>query len=351
MKRILLISILAMLSLPSYAQTICWSIIGSSSMQFPAQTISSAADGGNNGTAVSSGATNNSIRTTIVQINASLDCNDGSGLRGVVVIPGTAEKNAATYTQNGVEHAVWDTGVPGVGIAMAARGDEAGDWIPITSREQSIGTIKEKGGSTNPYINALRATLVFTGRLKTGVYNINIKPVYTTIQKSTSKVLRNATMSIVGTVTVKAGSCRLASGATQSVTMPKVSVYGIEHARDTSGVSSSPFSFGLQCDPEVKVYATMTDASNPLNLSDTLSLGAGSTARGVGIQIYRENETTPVRYGPDSSVSGNSNQWYVGTAGSNGVVGLSFRAKYAATGTTITAGSVKAQSTITFSYQ
>ncbi|WP_164992079.1 fimbrial protein [Burkholderia stabilis] len=328
----------------------CWSVGSTTTITFPAQTISGAQDAMVPGAAVSSGATNNSLSFSIFQISSDLTCNDGSGAVGIISIPESVKKTTVSYTQNGVEHAVWESGVPGIGIAMAARLNDTADWVPIASAEQSIGTVT---GSWLSFKVQLRATLVATGRVKSGSYSISVSPTSYIKQKSTAKVLRSDGLGIKGAVTVKAGSCNLTNGAKQSVLLPKVSIYSIGR-QDPNGVSegsSSPFSLGLQCDSGVKVHATMTDASNPLNSTDTLSLGAGSTASGVGIRIYRENETTPVSYGPDSAANGNSNQWYVGTAGSNGVVGLSFVAKYAKTGATITPGSVAAQSTITFSYQ
>ena len=349
--RILLLFLLTAFSTTSHA--ICWSGSGSTAITFPAQTISGAQDAMVPGTAVSSGATDKSLSFGLLQIDTSLTCNDRSGVVGIISIPDAVKKTAVSYTQNGVEHVVWESGVPGIGIAMAGRLKNTGDWIPIASAEQNIGTLNEPSVGSLFISLQLRATLVATGRVKSGSYSIRVNPTAYIKQKSTAKELLSTGLGINGTVTVKAGSCNLTNGAKQSVLLPQVSIYSIG-SQDPNGVSegsSSPFSLGLQCDSGVKVYATMTDASNPLNSTDTLSLGAGSTASGVGIRIYRENETTPVSYGPDSAANGNANQWYVGTAGSNGVVGLSFVAKYAKTGTTITPGSVAAQSTITFSYQ
>ncbi len=303
------------------------------------------------GMAVSSGATNNSFSYSIFQINESLTCNDRSGVNGSIVIPETVKKSTVTYTQNGVEHAVWETSVPGIGVAMAARLSNTADWVPIKSAEQDIGSLSYPTSGIFYIGLQLRATLVFTGRVKSGSYSFTMSPVNYIKQKSTSKDLLTTTLGVKGNATVKAGSCKLTSGAKQTVSLPKVSAHSLNQQGGESAESSAPFSLGLQCDQGVKVYATMTDASNPLNTSDTLSLGKGSGAGGVGIKIYREKATTPVSYGPDSSAKGNTNQWYVDTAGANGAIGLSFVAKYVKTGTTVTPGSVEAQSTITFSYQ
>ncbi|KVG35304.1 hypothetical protein WJ30_06085 [Burkholderia diffusa] len=96
----------------------------------------------------------------------------------------------------------------------------------------------------------------------------------------------------------------------------------------------------------------MTDASDPANTTDILTLAPGSTASGVGIRILRDNGATPVSYGPDSSSVGNPNQWYITTTPLNGArVAVPFVAMYAQSGAKVSSGSVMARSTITFSYQ
>jgi len=116
--------------------------------------------------------------------------------------------------------------------------------------------------------------------------------------------------------------------------------------------ASASFSIGVNCDANVELYATLTDASNPANTSDTLTLTGNSTATGVGIQMFRSGQTTAQRLGPDSSAKGNTNQWYVGgTSASSGTISVPLTAKYVKTEPTMKPGTVSALGTITFSYQ
>jgi len=111
----------------------------------------------------------------------------------------------------------------------------------------------------------------------------------------------------------------------------------------------------LQCsggDPNTSTnaYVTLTDATNPTNTSQVLSLTPTSQASGVGVQIL--NGTTVLGYGPDSAAPGNTNQWYAG----NIAVGTSrftipLSARYVQTGATVTPGTANAQATFTMSYQ
>ncbi len=303
------------------------------------------------GTAVSAGASN--VYVTFYyqrDWSATPDCDDKSGIFGAVSVPGSWVLTNTVFQQDGEKYAVWDFGVPGVGIAYAARINRSGAWIPITSADQKLGLLERKNLSDPMYFE-FRATLVYTGRLKTGNYRISTSIVPKLHQVSTGARLSYNVTNIEGRVDVKTRTCSMTGSTSQLVTLPQVASYTMKQIGSASQVSSAPFSFALRCDANVKVYATMTDVSNPANTSDALSLATGSSAKGVGIHIYRQNESTPIRYGPDSSANGNTNQWYVGTSATGGIVGLSFIAKYVKTEPTITPGTVSGLSTITFSYQ
>lgn len=126
-----------------------------------------------------------------------------------------------------------------------------------------------------------------------------------------------------------------------------------------SGVgSTSPatnFAINLSCsvdgsNPFTNVYVTLTDAVNPGNTSNILSLVASSTAKGVGVQVLRN--TTVLSYGPDSAKVGNTNQWKAGslTVGTTTFT-IPLSARFTQTLATITPGSVWARATFTMSYQ
>ncbi|WP_426394875.1 fimbrial protein [Ralstonia sp. R-29] len=147
---------------------------------------------------------------------------------------------------------------------------------------------------------------------------------------------------------------------TCTVSTPSVQVpMGAISTRTFTGLGSSSgaqaFNIGLQCsggDPNTSTnaYVTLTDATNPTNTSQVLSLTPTSQASGVGVQIL--NGTTVLGYGPDSAAPGNTNQWYAG----NIAVGTSrftipLSARYVQTGATVTPGTANAQATFTMSYQ
>ncbi|HBO2186300.1 TPA: fimbrial protein [Pseudomonas aeruginosa] len=97
-------------------------------------------------------------------------------------------------------------------------------------------------------------------------------------------------------------------------------------------------------------FVTLSDASTPGNRSTTLSLSAESSARGVGIQILKDN--VPLGYGPDSNEPGTINQWSAGTVKQGQVSHvIPLQARYIQTAERITSGSVKASATFTLSYQ
>lgn len=117
---------------------------------------------------------------------------------------------------------------------------------------------------------------------------------------------------------------------------------------------TSPFSINLSCSggtpgATTNMYMTLTDQTNPGNTSNVLSLGTGSSASGVGIQILKADNSI-VSYGPDSSAAGNTNQWFVQNTG-NGTVTIPLKAGLVQTNATINSGSVQAIATYTMSYQ
>ncbi|KWE93984.1 hypothetical protein WT54_03775 [Burkholderia territorii] len=146
--------------------------------------------------------------------------------------------------------------------------------------------------------------------------------------------------------------CKVTSGLDAVVDMPAVTASSFGGVGSVSPQAAQSFSVKLNCDENVRVHATMTDANDPANVSDVLTLSPESTASGVGIRILRNNGTVPVSFGPDSSNPGNTNQWYITTTPSTGgSVTVPFVAKYVKSGQQVSTGTVKARSTITFSYQ
>ncbi|WP_438395627.1 fimbrial protein [Caballeronia sp. DA-9] len=132
-----------------------------------------------------------------------------------------------------------------------------------------------------------------------------------------------------------------------AVTMPKTYTYRLPKVGSTDGETN--LNVGLNCDPGLKVYTTLTDVSTPANDSTTLSLSPESTARGIGYQILFNG--VPIVFGPDSAVVGNRGQFLMTpTQTTGGVVTVPLTARYIRTGT-IGTGSANAKATFTMSYQ
>lgn len=119
------------------------------------------------------------------------------------------------------------------------------------------------------------------------------------------------------------------------------------------GTAAQPFSIKLNCsggapNTQRNIFVTLTDQTAPANRTDVLSLISGSTATGIGIQVYSGSST--IKYGADSSTPGNYNQWFAGSAG-NGVFEIPLTARYIQVAAQVTPGSANGRATFTMSYQ
>jgi type 1 fimbria pilin len=120
-----------------------------------------------------------------------------------------------------------------------------------------------------------------------------------------------------------------------------------------SASTARSFNIALSCsdgDASVttRINTTLTDQTNPANLSSMLSLSSTSTAGGVGIQI--QDGTAVLSYGPDSDTVGNANQWSAGITG-NGSFNIPLTTGYVQTASAITPGTANGMATITMSYR
>ncbi|WP_330996816.1 fimbrial protein [Burkholderia stagnalis] len=145
-------------------------------------------------------------------------------------------------------------------------------------------------------------------------------------------------------------TCRV---TTPAITVPLGSMPASTFTGVGSVSPSKPFNIVLQCSggetgTVTNVYTTLTDHTNPGNVSDTLSLASDATATGIGIQVL--NGSTVIKYGPDSSATGNTNQWKAGTTG-NGTFTIPLTARYIQTAPKVTAGTADGLATFTMSYQ
>ncbi|AZD99548.1 fimbrial protein [Pseudomonas chlororaphis] len=263
-----------------------------------------------------------------------------------------------THEANGTSYPVYPTGVQGIGYVVGLRDPNSSKAMSVKPPYQQV---YPAPGQPSQAMSSLGFTvqmkLIATDRLRTGSYTIPSK-IVATMRAADEYYERIPGISDVNlwlnstVINVNATGCKVTPGSVlQTVTLPPA------NTTEFSGVGSfaaqsARFSVAVDCDPDISVYATMTDATTPANTSDTLSLGRGSGAAGIGLKLYKSGESTPLKFGPDSTGKNNTNQWYVGkSSASNRNITIPFQARYVQTSPKIQTGKVEALSTITFSYQ
>lgn len=246
---------------------------------------------------------------------------------------------------------VYATNLKGIGIRWWA------SWTsdsflnltnPLTNGMSSPGAKFSTPTTGKEYIQVIWFELVKTGPIQAGRLAIS----------NSVELVFSCPCSNRWNVTVT-GSSSVAQAPTCSLSAPVPQVpLGRMSTTTFNGIGSrsSPilFAINLTCtggDPGVGIgsYITLTDASNPGNVSGVLSLDSKSTASGIGIQIT--NESGIVKFGPDSGAAGNTNQWKAGNI-QPGMTALRIplRASYIQTGAKATPGKATGQVSFTFSF-
>jgi type 1 fimbria pilin len=144
---------------------------------------------------------------------------------------------------------------------------------------------------------------------------------------------------------VTATSCQVLTSSL-SVKLPNISNSMLNAVGTTTG--DTRFSIELNCQAGVSVFMTLTDATSGGNTTGLLSLKPASTATGVKLRILKSDGSV-IRFGPDSPLPGNINQWLVGSSGTTNNIALTVQ--YYRDGETIGNGSIEAAATFTLSYQ
>ena len=144
---------------------------------------------------------------------------------------------------------------------------------------------------------------------------------------------------------VTATSCQVITPSL-SVNLPSISTSRL-NAVGTSG-GDTRFNIELNCQSGVNVFITLTDASNAGNTTSLLTAKPTSTATGVKLRIIKSDGSI-IRFGPDSPLPGNINQWFVGSSGATNNIALTVQ--YYRDGDVVGVGSIEAAVTFTLSYQ
>ena len=247
-------------------------------------------------------------------------------------------QKAVTVNGNAVpgDPSTFQTNVPGIGVRFYITSGWSSSWVqaPVTQ------TLSANNGGFAHYT---RADLVVTGPVGNGT--VTTLPSMTVTFSGDCLTTASTTQYLNAGSVIASRTCSVGTSSVD-VSLPKAFSSDLSANGATTGATS--FALGVSCAAGVKVNLTVTDASNPSNRSTTLSLAAGSSASGVGLQML--NGTTLIAYGPDSAVAGNTNQWSAGTA-AGGDMQIPLSARYVRTTGTLVPGSVKGLATFTMSYQ
>lgn len=252
---------------------------------------------------------------------------------------------------------VWQTSVPGIGVAMVAHfilnGCRAQPWFGVAAtgnRGACNGTNTQHQNST-----VLRVALVKTGPITSGVLSgallLSAKAVFRATATSPYVVTKSPLRIsyVLGPVRVVGSTCTVTTPS-QSVNLSPAAGFPIAIFTGVSATSTPvPFSLRLNCgEATTRVGVTFTDARNPGNVGNVLPLSANSSAGGLGVQIL--NKGQPVNFGPDAATLGNTNQIMLTVSG-NQNVDLPFSARYIQTNARVTPGTANALASFTFAYQ
>ncbi|PQV46792.1 fimbrial protein [Paraburkholderia sp. BL21I4N1] len=255
------------------------------------------------------------------------------GLGTPQVLCRIAETVAVNGTLASGSDTLFATNVPGLGVRYSIKRQAKGQF-----RNAPYATVFFPPVSHAAEYHIM-AELVVTGPLGSGTL--------TTIPSLTMTFAGRCFETVSGTQHITpgsrfaAGTCSVGTRAIQVALPPRVSPSNLMRS------GATPFSIGLDCAAPVRAYLSLDDAANPGNRSTILSAAAGSTAKGVGMQIM--SESRPLSFGPHDPESGNLNVSFVGKmrAGAN-LIPLS--ARYVRTGP-VSGGTVKGLATFTMSYQ
>ncbi|WP_196486756.1 fimbrial protein [Burkholderia stagnalis] len=258
--------------------------------------------------------------------------------RGTTPVVGVTGDGGNTYA----------TGIGGIGMRLKSLDRAPGTWQdgyePNTQPYVRIPTVDFFEASSGTEIELVKIGPITTGGVITGEVRGGFA--------GYGNLFQAVSYRIGGGIVVRpqVPTCRV---ATPGIAVPLGNIPASTFTGIGSVSPSRPFNIALQCSggetgTVTNVYTTLTDHTNPGNVSDTLSLAQDSGATGIGIQVLNGN--TVIKYGPDSSATGNTNQWKAGEAG-NGTFTIPLTARYVQTAPKITPGTANGLATFTMSYQ
>ncbi|AZE72380.1 hypothetical protein C4K00_2151 [Pseudomonas synxantha] len=240
---------------------------------------------------------------------------------------------------------VYQTNNPGIGVRFRAT-----SWDAASVQRTLPFDVSGIGASCSPNADVgknMRATaqLVIVGPVSSGTITTFPAANVTYRDKKTRGVMD---IKISTVPTIKASTCDV--GGNIDVKMPDIGLNRLTEVGSNAG--RTPFNIGMNCDPSISVHMVITDAQNPGNIGNVLTLSSDSEATGVGYQILREN--SPINFGPSSSIAGALNQFKVvsstGSTGGRYIIPFSIQYQRTASSRPGT-GTANANAVFTMSYQ
>lgn len=146
-------------------------------------------------------------------------------------------------------------------------------------------------------------------------------------------------------------TCRMTSQPNITLQFPSVGVSSFPQVGNLVYGATTDITLDCNKAGNITVYAVLSDANNPSNRSDRLSIKQGTgKAKGVAIQVFKNQENSPVRYGPQSAEKKTENWWQLSSNNQDRNPKVKLTGYYLRTGK-IRPGVVEGTATITFSYQ
>lgn len=282
-------------------------------------------------------------------------CKPGSGgnLTKSVIVSSLPSSGYQTSI-DGSTYTIFSSELTGIGWIMGARDNGTQIWTPLTNRETVVypfaggGT----GGSISFGANVRFAFVKLPGNLPIGANTFpnqqiaDFKCYRNTNLIETAKIFVNTT-----SINVQALACKVISNKTVSVPLGTFSKSELPSVGSNFGGASTIVN--LSCDSGVIPWMTLSDASDPSNTSNIVKLSPDSTAEGIGVQAFYNNESTAKLLGLDSSSKGNQNQFQIGnkTSSDGEVITVPLSFKYIRMQEAVKTGDANAVVTVTFSYQ
>ncbi|CAE6845587.1 hypothetical protein R75461_07236 [Paraburkholderia nemoris] len=238
------------------------------------------------------------------------------------------------------------TGVPGIGVTFSS-GSGSSLALPAFGTS-GIGLPTSDGGIDFTAYSPIIAQFIITGPASAGS-SPGPWAIFQARQPGDNATL--ASFQAAGAITFVpyAPTCTV---ATPSITVSLGNIPLNQFTGVGTTTTAVPFYISLTCTGgaggSTSIYTTLTDQTDLTNVSTTLNRTPDSTATGLGIQVL--NQGTPVGYGPDSNVHGNTNQWLAGSTAVNGTSTIHLSARYIQTGP-VQPGSANGRATFTMSYQ